>query len=90
MALKPCRECSKEISDTASVCPQCGVHQPILQPPPPPKTPQDEVNERLGLAVIGAIAGAIAGLLGVTFLGVLGPIGGAIAGAILGYNKFFK
>lgn len=28
MALKPCKECKKEISDTAPTCPHCGVKNP--------------------------------------------------------------
>ena len=28
MALRPCKECSKEISDSAVVCPNCGVDTP--------------------------------------------------------------
>ena len=30
MALKPCTECKKEISDTASKCPNCGVKAPFV------------------------------------------------------------
>ena len=28
MPLKPCKECNKEISDSASICPNCGVSSP--------------------------------------------------------------
>jgi hypothetical protein len=28
MALKPCRECGKEVSDTATKCPHCGIDHP--------------------------------------------------------------
>lgn len=28
MALKPCKECGKEISDSAKTCPNCGVADP--------------------------------------------------------------
>ena len=28
MALRPCSECGREVSDTAAVCPQCGVNFP--------------------------------------------------------------
>src|SRR4051812_34305848 len=28
MALKPCRECKKEVASTARVCPHCGVSNP--------------------------------------------------------------
>ena len=36
MALKPCRECGKEVSTEAKVCPHCGVAKPV---PPTPMTP---------------------------------------------------
>lgn len=29
MALGPCRECEKEVSDTARTCPHCGVAFPV-------------------------------------------------------------
>lgn len=28
MALKPCKECKKEVSTSASKCPHCGVRNP--------------------------------------------------------------
>ena len=31
MALKPCRECGKEVSTKAKTCPQCGVPHPTSQ-----------------------------------------------------------
>src|SRR6266481_2412261 len=31
MALKPCRECRKEVSTQAKTCPQCGVPHPTSQ-----------------------------------------------------------
>lgn len=33
MALKPCRECKTEVSESARKCPQCGVDFPVNQPP---------------------------------------------------------
>lgn len=29
MALKPCRECGKEVSSSAKVCPSCGIANPV-------------------------------------------------------------
>lgn len=31
MALKPCRECGKEVSASAKTCPHCGVANPVKQ-----------------------------------------------------------
>ena len=31
MALKPCRECGKEVSTKAKTCPQCGISHPTSQ-----------------------------------------------------------
>ena len=32
MALKPCRECKKEVSQTAPKCPHCGADHPAAPP----------------------------------------------------------
>ena len=32
MALKPCRECGKEISEQAEFCPHCGIKSPAFGP----------------------------------------------------------
>lgn len=29
MALKPCRECKKEVADNATTCPHCGCKSPV-------------------------------------------------------------
>lgn len=29
MALKPCRECKKEVASDASTCPHCGCETPV-------------------------------------------------------------
>jgi hypothetical protein len=29
MAMKPCRECGKEVSSAAKTCPQCGIARPV-------------------------------------------------------------
>jgi len=34
MALKPCRECKKQVSTEAATCPHCGVPQPVAPPSP--------------------------------------------------------
>ena len=33
MALKPCRECGKQISSEARVCPFCGIRKPVKKKP---------------------------------------------------------
>ena len=33
MALRPCRECGKEISSEALTCPNCGLLMPSVEPP---------------------------------------------------------
>lgn len=30
MALKPCRECEKQVSDQADICPNCGIKEPTI------------------------------------------------------------
>jgi RNA polymerase subunit RPABC4/transcription elongation factor Spt4 len=30
MALKPCRDCGREVSGSAGHCPYCGAHSPTL------------------------------------------------------------
>ncbi len=35
MSLKPCRECSHEVSTEADVCPHCGIHSPTVSNPIP-------------------------------------------------------
>ena len=32
MALVKCKECGSEISDTATICPQCGYSKRVVQP----------------------------------------------------------
>ena len=46
MALVPCRECAKEISDQAEVCPNCGIKEPaggVAAVLPPAQERPDEV-----------------------------------------------
>lgn len=35
MALRPCRECGRQVSTEALSCPQCGVPNPTAEPSPP-------------------------------------------------------
>jgi RNA polymerase subunit RPABC4/transcription elongation factor Spt4 len=52
MALKPCRECKKEVSTEATVCPHCGT--------PKPTTPQQTWKDTLvGLIVVIVVVGGL-------------------------------
>src|SRR2546422_64584 len=89
MAMKPCRQCGREINAAARFCPACGVQDPILvlstrpAPAPPDAPSRTGINSRrviFGLPIVGF------GLLGV-FVGI--HDGGdsyfcAWAGAIMG------
>jgi hypothetical protein len=55
MPLKPCRECAKEISEAADICPHCGVKNPGAK------------KQRLGSA--GMAAAAILFLIGLVVIG---------------------
>ncbi len=52
MALVPCSECKKEISDKAAACPQCGV--PITEPSS--REARERRTVRLVVMVLGAVA----------------------------------
>jgi len=52
MALKPCRECGKEVSDLAKVCPHCGVELPV--------TPVNNSGNGCVFATLGVVVAAIA------------------------------
>lgn len=59
MAIKPCKECGKEISDQAKTCPHCGA-------PPPSKTKPklSPVMQFLGaIVVVVAVASGFAGVM---------------------------
>lgn len=45
MALKPCRECKKEVSTDAKTCPHCGVSNPTV-------AAKDQVAGAVGVVVI--------------------------------------
>jgi hypothetical protein len=71
MALKPCRECGKEISDQAEACPHCGIKNPghsggASQQPlksPPPVTPKKKGNGCL--TVIGIFFIIVVGIVAI-------------------------
>ena len=48
MSLKPCRECKKEISTEANLCPNCGCKKPVAQGP--------SLRGVVGLMVVAGIA----------------------------------
>jgi hypothetical protein len=50
MALKPCKECGKEVSTSAKTCPHCGVKEPVVN------TVAQTIKGLATLGVIGAIA----------------------------------
>lgn len=49
MALKPCKECSKEVSTKAKTCPHCGVKNPCV-------TTKDILIGMIGIVVIVLVA----------------------------------
>lgn len=56
MALKPCRECGKEVSDQAESCPHCGIKNPgsvARSSPPPPAQPPSKKKRSGCLTVFG-------------------------------------
>lgn len=69
MALRPCRECGREISTEAATCPQCGVPRPT-QPETAPTSAEHVVEPRLKglegwllLFGIALVLGALVSLL---------------------------
>lgn len=64
MALKPCRECKKEVSDSAQQCPHCGVSSPAA---PPAARAVAGIFAMLGFVAIvwffffGGLQGSVAG-----------------------------
>ena len=67
MALKPCRECRKEVSTQAKTCPQCGVPHPTSQLDPGTK----QALGCLALIIVVVEAGLRYGLLGGVGLPIL-------------------
>ena len=51
MALKPCRECKKEVSTEAEMCPRCGAQRPT-EAPAPVRVPAQGV---IGCVVLAAV-----------------------------------
>ena len=75
MALKPCPECGREVSDRAPACPGCGnpMMATVVTPPDPPPGPPDvQTIEATGKdwKVVQAMGA------GVMVLGVLSCAGG--------------
>jgi DNA-directed RNA polymerase subunit RPC12/RpoP len=64
MALKPCRECSKEISIEAITCPHCGAPNPhgqsVIEPPESKGT--NTQGETKGEKLAGLVVGTWLGL----------------------------
>lgn len=53
MAIKPCRECKKDVSTEAAVCPHCGV-------PKPTEVKASAKEVRIGIGVlVGLVVGAV-------------------------------
>jgi hypothetical protein len=64
MALKPCRECSAQVSTEAEVCPHCGVRSPTAdQPSPVSSTVKQTKNAGRGIL-------SLAGFLVIMFIGL--------------------
>lgn len=88
MALRPCRECRRDISSEATSCPHCGAPRPTEQPtgvPPPPQlkhTTVDQLHDSKGPGVAATILGWVVGaVIGLLALGAL--VSDALSGAIL-------
>ena len=72
MALKPCRECGKQVSTEATACPNCGVPKPTRAPRAarPRSRPSErkiaahlEANRRKSRIIVGALGATIATIL---------------------------
>lgn len=75
MSLQPCRECQKEGSTAAPVCPHCGIAQPVPVSWTP-RTPARRTEEARKSAIAGAVVGAVAGvILAAIGSGLARPIG---------------
>jgi len=59
MALKPCRECGKDVSEEAKTCPSCGLNQPTKLPP----KKFEEMSPTEKYFTIGKSLGVIGGVL---------------------------
>jgi hypothetical protein len=60
MALKPCRECNKVVSDQAEVCPNCGINGPVenlvANLPPPQGRADDIILTMANVVITGTLA----------------------------------
>ncbi len=71
MAMAICRECGKQVSTEAKVCPTCGAVKPSSSPPPTPKTKGDKSKTPrwlifflvgiVGVFIVTAVLGLMAG-----------------------------
>lgn len=85
MALVPCRECSREISDQAEACPHCGIPDPWLDSVPQvpaSQRPEDRSAESGGHTQSAGSAGrgGLGGLGSALFAIVVLVVGGGFAG----------
>jgi hypothetical protein len=59
MALKPCRECGKDVSDEAKTCPSCGLNHPTK----PAAKKFEEMSFKEKYYAIGSFLGVVGGLV---------------------------
>jgi hypothetical protein len=59
MAMAKCRECSTEVSDSAKVCPKCGISRPVKKTSVVVKI----LAVTFGLAIFGNVIGTLRGTL---------------------------
>jgi hypothetical protein len=73
MALKPCRECGKEISDQAEVCPHCGIKAPcFVTPQPVPQTPHEKAKPKKPNGCLIILGGFLAILISFAVIAAIG------------------
>lgn len=65
MALKPCRECGREVAKGASKCPHCGIHNPA-----------GGLDTTLRGNCLSCLALPLLFLLAVVAIGMCGTLGG--------------
>lgn len=92
MALVPCKECGREVSDKAATCPGCGVslRKRAASADLSGKAPLESKKTNpfaFALMVSGLIVMLIFRSTGTTFLGLLLISGGVVWDI---YNRFFK
>jgi uncharacterized membrane protein YvbJ len=92
MALVPCKECGKEVSDKAATCPGCGVslRKRVASVDSNSKTPLESKKTNpfaFSLMASGLIIMLVFRSSGTTFLGLLLILSGVVWDI---YNRFFK